>query len=95
MHLLSERKRNHFKYYLLQRVNYFAHFLAPGYYRPGQFSTAMPGFVPGQTPTAQPGLVSGQTPTAQPGFVSGNLQQAKRTRAFFPETWVWDSVLSG
>ena len=56
----------------------------------------MPGLVPGQTPTAQPGLVSGQTPTAQPGLVpTGQLQQVKRTRDFFPETWIWDSIMSG
>lgn len=59
------------------------------------YPTAQPGLVAGQTPTAQPGLVSGQTPTAQPGLGPGNLQQVKKTRDYFPETWIWESVLSG
>ena len=75
-------------------------FLAPGYYRPSTYmpstaymftTTALPFLLPGQTPTAQPGLVAGMVPSAVPG----QLQQVKRTRNFFPETWIWDSVISG
>ena len=56
--------------------------------------TWMPGIVPTPAPgmTYAPGRFPASTAVPSGGKI---LQEAKRTREKFPETWVWETVLSG
>lgn len=71
---------------------------APGYYHPGGgYPTWVPGmtFAPNKIPTPAQGrtYAAGMYPTWVPSLHT--LQEAKRTRENFPETWVWETVFSG
>lgn len=75
---------------------------APGYYAayhgastfaPGMYPTWVPGIVP----TPAPGMTyaPGGNPFSGHSTTDKQLQEAKRTRENFPETWVWETVISG
>ena len=61
-------------------------------YAPAKIPTAAPGqtYAPGMYPTWLPGML----PTV-PTDGKDKLQVAKRTRVKFPETWIWNTVISG
>ena len=54
-------------------------------YAPGMYPT----WVPGMVPTPAPGSGNGTNTNSE------NLQQASKTRENFPETWVWETIISG
>ena len=49
---------------------------------------------PGRHPTPAPGMTYAPGKMPQTG-TTDKLQDAKRTRENFPETWVWGTVMSG
>ena len=50
------------------------------------------GYYPGRNPTTAPGRTD---ESKSPSWQNGGLQEAKRTREKFPETWVWETMISG
>ena len=63
---------------------------APGYYPVYRPTTPM-----AMTSTWAAGMLSTPAPRPSTDGVANKLEEAKRTRENFPETWVWETLISG